>query len=329
MADLEDRRCLDILSELLQSDDVVIRVRSNAALVALTQNDFQYIAYADEEERAKLHQKWVDWIGKNKATLKLHLPLDEFLKQQSYLQGKYVDCAWIQQSNRRTGPSPTKWYGNMKLKRRGLPKNFPMAMLLIAAYRENKVIEVDMNKKIVWEAEATNVLNAKQLPNGNVLMCLYAGSKVQEITREKKVVWEYQAGGSLADAIRLANGNTVIATNQHVAEIDPKGKKVWEYEAGQAYGVSVTSGGTLLISQLSGKVVEVDMKSKEEIWSYNTANPVDAFRLNNGNTLITNSEKVVEVEPDGKVVWEYARRQLWNRAAIKHFRFVLRICWIK
>jgi outer membrane protein assembly factor BamB len=305
LADLNDRNCLTSLLNLLSSTDVVVRVRANAALVALTQQDLQFVAYGDDKDRIEKTEQWGSWLKEHGDTVELHLPLEEFLRQHSYLNGNTLIAQGY--SNRVVELDPAdKVVWEYEVQAPWSAEKLASGNVLIAAYRDNKVIEVDMNKKVVWECEAVNVLNAKQLDNGNILMCLYSGSKVQEVNRDKKVVWEYQADTSLADAIRLPNGNTIIATNRGVTEIDPKGAQVWDYPASQAYGVSITPSGTLLISQLDGNVVELDRESKKVVWRYATASPVDAFRLANGNTLVTNASDTVEVDPEGKVLWKYA-----------------------
>ena len=39
------------------------------------------------------------------------------------------------------------------------------------------------------------------------------------------------------------------------------------------------------------------------VWEMKEANPVDAFRLPNGNTLITGGSRFIEVTPDKTVIW--------------------------
>ena len=63
------------------------------------------------------------------------------------------------------------------------------------------------------------------------------------------------------------------------------------------------------------QVIEIDPSTKEEVWRYNGTPDKPFFthrlgynqRLPNGNTLITESTqgRLLEVSPDGKIVWEY------------------------
>ena len=60
------------------------------------------------------------------------------------------------------------------------------------------------------------------------------------------------------------------------------------------------------------RVLEIDIESLEVVWSFTepgffTMGAGAQQRLQNGNTLITESERgrIIEVAPDGRVVWEY------------------------
>jgi outer membrane protein assembly factor BamB len=74
--------------------------------------------------------------------------------------------------------------------------------------------------------------------------------------------------------------------------------------------------GTLLVADSENdRVVEVDVETEEIVWEYDgtgsgkkLAWPRDADRLPNGNTLVTDSRnfRVVEVGPNGSVVWSYS-----------------------
>ena len=63
------------------------------------------------------------------------------------------------------------------------------------------------------------------------------------------------------------------------------------------------------------KVAEYDLKTGKQTWKHNTpANSPNSAqscqRLPNGNTLIAllNQNQVIEVDPSGEIVWEYAAK---------------------
>jgi hypothetical protein len=81
----------------------------------------------------------------------------------------------------------------------------------------------------------------------------------------------------------------------------------------------IESDGTLLIADSENdRVVEVDVDTERIIWRYDGTGsgerlqwPRDADRLPNGNTLITDSRnfRVLEVGPNGSVVWRYEMKE--------------------
>ena len=67
-------------------------------------------------------------------------------------------------------------------------------------------------------------------------------------------------------------------------------------------GTTGVGEGNVLVCDYSGKVQEVT-RDKKVVWQYDAQTPVDALRLPNGNTLITQTQRFFEVTPDKKVVW--------------------------
>jgi hypothetical protein len=64
--------------------------------------------------------------------------------------------------------------------------------------------------------------------------------------------------------------------------------------------VACMNGGT----NGAGMVVELDPQ-KNQVWKLEgLRNPYDAQRLPNGNTLVTDQQRVQEVDPDKKVIWQ-------------------------
>jgi hypothetical protein len=160
----------------------------------------------------------------------------------------------------------------------------------------SRIIEVDMQGRIVWEYRIPGHLknytnpgfDVERLPNNNILYVL-PRKGVYEITRSGDLVWSYEDSQISHDADRLPNGNTLVvygagdgAGDAQVKEIDSKGKIVWAWYARDHFN----------------KTPYKDIR--EEGWTHTNA----ACRLPNGNTLISlrNFNIVVEVNPRGQIV---------------------------
>jgi hypothetical protein len=132
--------------------------------------------------------------------------------------------------------------------------------------------------------------NARRLADGNTLVCLYAEGVVREFDPDGKVVWEVAAPGGPHTAIRLPDGNTLIAVGDalpdsaKVFEVDPSGATVWQVTSADLPGIS--------LKFMTGM-----------------------HRLPNGNTVISNwlghgnfgvAPHLIEVTPDKQVVWTFA-----------------------
>ncbi|MGA2617279.1 MAG: aryl-sulfate sulfotransferase [Thermoguttaceae bacterium] len=161
-----------------------------------------------------------------------------------------------------------------------------------------RLLEVDPSGKIVKQVRLLPegqdgghlyMRNARRLPNGHYLVTHYGQQAVKEYDAEGKVVTEIRATGGPHSAIRLPNGNTLVACGDtaqraKVFETDETGKTVWQVTSDDLPGIS--------LKFMTG-----------------------LQRLPNGNTVMTNwlghghfgkAPHVIEVTPDKKVVWTFA-----------------------
>lgn len=176
----------------------------------------------------------------------------------------------------------------------------------------NRVVEADLDGKIVWECGAPEVeanqnmrgfcgamlTDVELLPDDNVLI-LIGGVGVFELDREGKVVWSYLNETISHDADRLANGNTIMACagselnsdfpyqNPQAIEVDPEGDIVWEWHAKNEY--------------LNSDYKNIRSKDAGD-WTH--LNSVQ--RLDDGNTLLSirNWNMIIGVNKKGQTVWE-------------------------
>ncbi|MFC6938792.1 aryl-sulfate sulfotransferase [Salinirubellus sp. GCM10025818] len=147
---------------------------------------------------------------------------------------------------------------------------------------------------------------------------------------------EFRQGGPetdwthMNDIDRLENGNFQLSIRNFdvVVEVDPETNEIVDVIGSptrhsvmneQHNPMRIESGGTLLVADSENdRVVEVDVETEEIVWQYDGTGsaellqwPRDADRLPNGNTLVTDSRnfRVLEVGPNGSVVWRYEMKE--------------------
>ena len=124
-----------------------------------------------------------------------------------------------------------------------------------------------------------------QLKDGHLLAAHEGEAAIREYDPSGSVVWEYKGVENTFEALRLANGNTLIsgATQKRLLEVTPEGKIVWELKAEDAPELNLTWVTSLQV-------------------------------LGNGNYLVCNflrgqegkGAHAFEVTPQKKVVWKFA-----------------------
>ena len=139
------------------------------------------------------------------------------------------------------------------------------------------------------ERSSAFMRNARKLENGNYLVAHYGLDVVREYDPEGNVVREIKSKGGPHSAVRLPNGNTLIACADHeggpkVFEVNSTGEVVWE-------------------------VTNADFPETSLYFM------TGLQRLPNGNTVMTNwlghknfgkAPHIIEVTPDKKVVWTFS-----------------------
>jgi outer membrane protein assembly factor BamB len=179
--------------------------------------------------------------------------------------------------------------------------------LMIAESGPARIIEIDRDGKLLKEIKLkTNKPNAhsdtrlaRKLENGHYLVAHEADGFVREYDAEGSVVWEYEVplfgkerrgghghdafGNQLFAALRLSNGNTLIATgNGHsVIEVNPEKEVVWKLEQNDLPNNSFAWVTTLEVLPSGNYVIgnchagpdnplllEVNPKTKEVVWTF-------------------------------------------------------------
>lgn len=194
-------------------------------------------------------------------------------------------------------------------------QRLPKGVTMIAESGVSRIIEVDRAGKLLREVKLKvarpdphrDTRLVRKLASGNYLVCHEAEGTVREYDDSGKVVWEYRVplfghkrkpghgpeafGNAVFAALRLVNGNTLIAAgNGHsVLEVTPKKEIVWSLKQNDLPGI--TLGWVTTLQQLP-----------------------------NGNLIIGNchagprNPQIIEITRDKKVVWTFHDFQHFGNA---------------
>lgn len=208
---------------------------------------------------------------------------------------------------------------------------------------EAKTQDMYLVKKgeIVWNfhnpGSRGEISDAVLLSNGSVLFAHQFG--VTLIDSTKKVLWNYDAPEGCEThtaqpigkerVVFIQNGpepkcvvvNIVTGTTEREFPLQVGNAKSTH---GQFRHARLTAAGTLLVAHMDGgKVSEYDDHGKE-LWTAKFPGPWAAERLPNGNTLVTATKLVREINPAGETVWECTPADLPDQV-IKGFQIATRL----
>ena len=208
---------------------------------------------------------------------------------------------------------------------------------------ENKVHDMFIVKKgeIVWSyhnaGSRGEISDAVLLSNGSILFAHQFG--ITLIDPAKNILWKMDApaGTEIHTAqpigkeriVYLQNGPEPKCVVLNIAT--GKTEREFPLEVGNPKSVHghfrharLTAAGTLLVAHMDGgKVSEYDDHGAE-LWTTKFSGPWAASRLADGNTLITGSKLIREVNAKGETVWECTKTELAEQG-IKNFQIATRL----
>lgn len=298
---LNDKRALPRMVDLLRAGDRIVAVRANIALQNLTGEKVSF-STSDADSIAKAMEHWKGWLTRSGDSFVMDIEKLDAKTRRSHLNGNLLIALGYKNQVVEFDPQGDEVWRYDALGVWSAEKTVDGDYLL-ACYQENKVKLVSPQKEVIWEFDVPGVLKARCLENGNVLIASHSGNKVLEVAKDKTVVWEYAATTQCHDAIRLESGDTMVCTANEILEVDPSGEVQWRFAAEQAYGMDVLSNGNILVAKLGGEVIEVDRATSDILWKYAFASPVDVYRTDDGSTLITGAQSVVEIDSQNEPIW--------------------------
>ena len=170
----------------------------------------------------------------------------------------------------------------------------PAGHVLITDQSNERIIEVNLKKQIVWQYPDPSDLNpadllsnpnsAELLRNGHILISDENNNRAIEVNRAHQILHTFTAGGTVsgvAFSSRLANGDTLLtdSNNSRIVEVDKNDNVVSQYftNTDPNSNNNRVGGGPL---------------------------PTRAVRFRNGDTLISDqyNHRVIEIDPNQKIV---------------------------
>jgi Mal s 1 allergenic protein-like len=188
--------------------------------------------------------------------------------------------------------------------------------------------------QITWTYPA-NTRDGWVLSSGNVVLAVtkgkqYPGGAAIQVTREGKILFEFKGTQSEVNTVQLVGDGRYMLTeageHPRILEVDRAGKILLEVPIQaqtkdlhlQTRMTRKLSNGNYLVPQLLDKVVREYTPEAKIVWEAKTPDepreswPFTAIRLDDGNTLIscTHGARVIEVNRDGKIVWQLTNADL-------------------
>jgi HEAT repeat protein len=231
---------------------------------------------------------------------------------------------------------------------------------LLVEGQTGSVVELDAAGKTRWQLNSLSTpQDAQVLPGDHVLVTEAGAQRITERNLKGDILWQKAVGTFPITARRLPNGHTFIVTRNRVSEVDRAGRETFaisrprsdvmsaqrlrdgrvgiitnqsslvlvdasgrELKSVRLQGVSnwgndvLPKGGVVVPLSWQNKVMEYDPDGKV-IWEATVTQPISAFRLPNGNTLVSSQQwppKVIELDRQGRQVAETTASSYVQRA---------------
>lgn len=202
--------------------------------------------------------------------------------------------------------------------------------ILITDQGNNRVIQVDRHKNIVWQYPGSNSTpadqlnspnSAQKLRNGNVLIADEGNNRVLEVTILDTVARVFTASGTLgatAFASRLHHGNTLItdAGNNRIVEVNDDDQIVWQYITNADYksivnpspsrGLRLRDGDTLISDQYNNRVIRINKtRTVEAYYGLPTTGVLAGIVATNSGYDLNTTQLGLYAPYDAKIIGDY------------------------
>jgi hypothetical protein len=283
-----------------QAEDVLQKLAGDAAP--------EPVAGDDDDARKTRRDRWKAWWKDHGADLDL-AKFDEADRLLGY-------TLIVEYSSNRVWEAAAD--GSVRWELRGLSgpmdaQVLPGGRVLVA--ESGTLSERDFKGNVKWEKKLDfAATGCQRLANGNTFVPSYGA--VTEFAPDGSVVYSFKLETGSNAIRKMRNGHIAYALDGEIVEADTTGKKVQSIPLPNHtmyVGLQDLPGDRFVVANsASGRVLEVDAAGKV-LWEGKVEDACGVERLPNGDTLVATNRKVVELNKDGKAVWEkptegYARR---------------------
>jgi hypothetical protein len=199
---------------------------------------------------------------------------------------------------------------------------------LYAAEGAQKIIRYGSDGNVAWEYPAEMARDVWALPNHNVLFCFnrqYDSGKhdnpsgVMEVTPGKRVVFSFSTTGQVWSCQRLVDGNTLVgaASQGKLLVVNPEAMVIKTIQLLNPPGHSclrnarqIVNGHFLVAEESAHAAREYSAEGTLVREIKLSFAPFSVIRLENGNTVISGQQSMVEVDPADKIIWSVDGKDL-------------------
>ena len=189
----------------------------------------------------------------------------------------------------------------------------PNNKILITEQGANRITERDTKGNISWEKSVTNPFHSQRLLNGNIFIA--SRNKIVEVGRNGNEIFSFSYPNEtiLAACKTRTNEYALLSYNGVFLKLDSKGNEVSKSRIPfpTNFGINggaITQNDRVLVSiPTLNKIMEFNF-SGQSTWESTITMPGIPTKLPNGNVVAPslNGSKIVEIQMDGKIIYESA-----------------------
>jgi hypothetical protein len=187
----------------------------------------------------------------------------------------------------------------------------PNNKILITEQGANRITERDTKGNISWEKSVTNPFHSQRLLNGNIFIA--SRNKIVEVGRNGNEIFSFSYPNEtiLAACKTRTNEYALLSYNGVFLKLDSKGNEVSKSRIPfpTNFGINggaITQNDRVLVSiPTLNKIMEFNF-SGQATWESTITMPGIPTKLPNGNVVAPslNGSKIVEIQMDGKIIYE-------------------------